>query len=394
MSGLPLFLPKTIRRKVGKAAVNITRRSLSKGKELLSDIKKYGIYRTSKNEMEKIEKSFTNVFLKIKQKYDEVYHSVIGREIEEVNKDKNLTEINDYIKNDEKLQKLLEDFHKEMFNKLNANPLTFTFLLRMAIKNEHAILELFKMNFKHLDRDKPREDGPNDLDDFNKSMKYKNNKTLTTMRFVLDILCDNYPSFQEYSSYETNYSIHDVENSKPGSEHYKEALDSFHKVINKGFNIHYAAVDKEFRNLPPFPIPKDVKRKRGITEEFPKVDEDASNKLKEESKKRREGIKRYFEEHAPLYYQQRNFENENIHDETRSRSISLPKPTKKRPTKKKTTTRSRKANLESEEPSPERNPPRLTRHSALLHQYANMSREPGEVRSPSQGQNEFGREGD
>jgi len=389
MSGLPLFLPKTIRRKVGKVAVNITRRSLSKGKELLSDIKKYGIYRTSKNEMKKIEESFNKVFLEIKKKYDKVYHNLIGREFEEVNKDKNLTEIKDYIENDEELQKMLEDFHKEMFNKLNANPLTFTFLLRMAIQHERTILELFKMNFKHLDRDKPREDGPNDLDDFNKSMRYKNNRTLTTMRFVLDILCDNYPSFQEYSSYETNYSIHDVENGKPGSEHYKTALDSFHNVISHGFNIHYAAVDREFRNLPPFPEPKDVKRKRGITEELPKVDEEASTKLKEASKKRREGIKSYFEKHAPQYYEQMKSENmsvDNQQDETRSRSNSLPKPTKKRPTKKKTAPR--------KEPSPERNPPRVTRHSALLHQYSTMNREPGEVRSPSTGQNEFGREGD
>jgi hypothetical protein len=223
---------------VGEAAVATS----TKAAEILEDVKQKGVYRATKNQTDKISKVFGDIIGTIQNGYNSFMDLTVRRELNELGKDID----RDVEAHGEKITRVLDQKIDILTNKIfsllvdHTAGLSYEFLLPLSTQFELEILEIFRLNFMHYQR-------ISDIAAFNADMQYPNNRKLTTVNFLLDLLCpvkevgagfashDIPPSFTYYSSFKLNFSAEELLNASHGSPagKLKREIDIIKKRISK-----------------------------------------------------------------------------------------------------------------------------------------------------------------
>ncbi|NBO24821.1 MAG: hypothetical protein EBU93_06275 [Chlamydiae bacterium] len=223
--------------------------------------------------------------------------------MDERKKDVEIKKIQEYENLSTALDSKLEKMHERIFTALldsNAE-LSYDFFLPMINDGGlvHSVLEIFKLNFRHFGRE-------SEIASFENDMDWPDNKKLTVLKFLVDILCpkreqnapyhsyDIRPTFYYYSSFKIHFTNAEMEQARPGQPAYKlkNMIDEIKNQIKK-CTPKEAPSDLLESKLPAFGQPKQSRMAHSFipTEFRPAVDVSAPKKLRDLAKRHSEALK-------------------------------------------------------------------------------------------------------
>lgn len=252
MSVLPIFLGKKVSRIMGDRLFETSLIAFKKGKasaiNFAESVKEEGLIKASKEILDKKAKGAATLINKFLEKCINAYNSVLGREIETVKEivqthkeSRVLKQQTDQGKKLLKSGKTIEDELDMLHNKIHGDVAgVYRELKMIASQLEDKIMKLFEVNIRST-RPNPgeAEEAKKDFDFF---MSFQNNRRLTAINFLYELLCTSGPSFEYYSSNIEKVSVTDAEIVDPrqiqvGPEHNAkvklvETINSIRRKIN------------------------------------------------------------------------------------------------------------------------------------------------------------------
>lgn len=297
-----LFFNKKAKRIANTITTNARPSIEKKISEVLAHVKERGVYVATKDLIAKMKSTLNSIANDITIKYDSLM-APLRRELDERKKDVEIQKIQEYENLSAVLDSKLEKMHDHIFNALlesNAE-LSYDFFLPMINDGGlvHSVLEIFKLNFRHFGREA-------DIASFENDMDWPDNKKLTVLKFLVDILCPKHeqsapshsydirPTFYYYSSFKIHFTNAEMERARPGQPAYKlkNMIDEIKNQIKK-CTPKEAPSDLLESKLPAFGEPKQSRVPHSfVPSEFrPTVDLSAPKKLRDLSKSHGEALR-------------------------------------------------------------------------------------------------------
>jgi hypothetical protein len=266
MSVLPIFLGKKVSRIMGDRLFETSLTAFKTGKasaiNFAESVKEEGLIKASKEVLDKKAKGAAELINKFLEKCINAYNSVLGREIKAVKEivqthkeSRVLKQQTDQGKkryeSSETLEKELAILHDKIHGDVAG---VYRELKMIASQLEDKIMKLFEVNIRTT-RPNPGE-AEEAMRDFDFFMSFQNNRRLTAINFLYELLCTSGPSFEYYSSNVEKISVTDAEILDPrripagpeesGRIKLVETINSIRRKIN-----NWSGSDKNMLKMEP-----------------------------------------------------------------------------------------------------------------------------------------------
>lgn len=252
MSVLPIFLGKKVSRIIGDRLSSAALTAFKKGKESAMDfgqsVRDEGLIKTTTETLDANSRRTAKVINNFLEKCIDSYKSVLGREVDaargivrEHKEGKALKQQADQVKEGYESSKTLEKELDMLHDKIHGDvAAVYRELSMLASQLEDKIIELFEVNIRVT---RPTQRGAEEaIRDFEFFMSFQNNRRLTAINFLYELLCTSGPSFEYFSSNIEKVSVTDAEILDPrrisagpeqgGRRKLVETINSIRRKIN------------------------------------------------------------------------------------------------------------------------------------------------------------------